>query len=44
MEAVEKFDESNRDYLKTYFRSEEDAIEVIKQVEKIKWEKVKFLG
>jgi hypothetical protein len=41
-ERAEKFEDSNKDYIKVYFNSESEALDVIKIVEKIRWEKVNF--
>ena len=41
MEKVVDYDESNKDYIKVYFHSEDEALEAIKKIEKIKWEKVR---
>jgi RNA recognition motif-containing protein len=42
MEKVVNIDESNKDYIKVFFDSEEDALEAIKKIEKIKWENVRI--
>jgi hypothetical protein len=41
MEKVVDIDESNKDYIKVFFDSEEEALEAIKKIEKIKWENVR---
>jgi uncharacterized protein YwgA len=41
MDKVSDIDESNKDYIKVFFGTEEDALEAIKKIEKIKWENVR---
>ena len=41
IESIVKYDDSNKDYIKIYFKTEEETLEIIKKIEKLKWEKVK---
>lgn len=41
IESIVKYDDSNKDYIKIYFNTEEETLDIIKKIEKIKWENVK---
>lgn len=41
MDSVLKYEDSNKDFIKIYFNTEEETLDVIKKIEKIKWENVK---
>jgi hypothetical protein len=41
--SCENCDESNRDYVKAYYQTEEEAIKAIKIIESFKWEKVSVI-